>query len=45
VARKIIGDSKPVEVRVQVYAEPMNKFSKPAVEFVTLFADWEAVEE
>jgi prepilin-type N-terminal cleavage/methylation domain-containing protein len=45
VARKIGKDSKPVEVRIQVYADPLNKFSKPAVEYVTLFADWEAVEE
>ena len=45
IARKIGKDSKPVEVRVQVYAEPMNKSTRPTVEFTTLFADWETVEE
>ncbi len=45
VARRIGKDRKPVEVRIQVYADPLSKYSKPAVEFVTLFADWEAVEE
>ena len=44
IARKIDKYSKPLEVRIQVYSEPMNKVSKPAVEFVTLFADWEAAE-